>query len=211
MVDERGYTLVEMLIVLAILGVVMSGLTTIFVSGSNAELDLNRRFQAQQQARAALDKIRTDLHCATAAQVQTINTYPGIAVYEPSCSATVGASTVDWCLLASPSMGGRFALYRTTATSNQCSSSDTSRVKVADYLTTSTNVFSTMSVTPSGALETISIDFPVGTSPNAGRDVYELKDAIVARNSARCTSTSAGWVTTPYNGCTTTTLYAVTP
>ena len=51
MTNEGGYTLVEMLVVMAILGVVISGLTTIFVSGSHAELDLNRRFQAQQQAR----------------------------------------------------------------------------------------------------------------------------------------------------------------
>src|SRR5437763_266578 len=65
--NERGYTMVEMLVVMSILSIVIAGLTTVFVSGGRAELDLNRRFQSQQQARLALDKIRVDLHCASSA------------------------------------------------------------------------------------------------------------------------------------------------
>jgi hypothetical protein len=34
----------------------------------------------------------------------------------------------------------------------------------------------------------ISVDFPVSVNPTATRDVYELKDTIVARNSLRCTT-----------------------
>ena len=48
---EEGYTLIELIVVMAILGTVVAGLTTVFVSGSAAELDLNLRFQAQQQGR----------------------------------------------------------------------------------------------------------------------------------------------------------------
>lgn len=70
--DQAGYTLVELLAVMLILGIVLTGLTTAFVSGSHAELTLNRRFQAQQQARLALDRIRSDVHCAFAAQAQTV-------------------------------------------------------------------------------------------------------------------------------------------
>ena len=55
-------------VVMAILGVVLSGLTTVFVGGSTAEPHLNHRFQTQQEARAALDRIRTDIHCASSAQ-----------------------------------------------------------------------------------------------------------------------------------------------
>jgi prepilin-type N-terminal cleavage/methylation domain-containing protein len=120
--DERGYSLVEMLVVMAILGVVISGLTTVFVSGSRAELDMNRRFQAQQQARLALDRFRADLHCASAAQVQTINSYTGsIAISAPNCTT----ATIDWCLVPSPHMTGRYALYRTVSTTNKCASADT--------------------------------------------------------------------------------------
>jgi prepilin-type N-terminal cleavage/methylation domain-containing protein len=184
---ERGYTLVEMLVVMSILGVVIAGITTVFVSGSHAELDINRRFQAQQEARLALDKIRADLHCAQKAEAQTIgtapNAYPGLKISAPNCNAT----TISWCVLTSPTMSTRFALYRTTATANICQSTDTSRVRIADYLTTSTGVFSTPTV-QQDSLEFVLVDFPISANPTATRDVYELKDAIVARNSARCSS-----------------------
>jgi prepilin-type N-terminal cleavage/methylation domain-containing protein len=65
--DEHGYSLVEMLTVLVILGIVMGGLTTLFVQGSNAEIDMNKRFQAQTEARVGLDKIRRETHTACAA------------------------------------------------------------------------------------------------------------------------------------------------
>ena len=55
---EHGYSLVELVTVVAILTIVISSLTTVFVSASNGELDMNRRFQAQQNARLAMDKLR---------------------------------------------------------------------------------------------------------------------------------------------------------
>lgn len=181
MSDERGYSLVEMLVVMSILGTVIAGLTTVFVSGSRAELDLNRRFQAQQQARIAVDKIRRDLHCASSAEVDA--TYGYLKIAEDNCSA----SHVTYCAAASPNMSGRYALYRTTdTTTSRCTSSDASKVKVADYVTRNTGLW-TFSA-PDGLLEMISIDFPVSVNPDATHDVYELKDTIVARNSLRCTT-----------------------
>jgi prepilin-type N-terminal cleavage/methylation domain-containing protein len=179
--SERGYTLVEMVVVMACLGVVMSGLTTIFVSGSHAELEINRRFQAQQEARLALDKFRTDLHCASSAEVDA--TYGYLKIAEDNCSS----SHVTWCAMTSPSMAARYALYRTTnTTSTRCSATDANKIKIADYLTKNTGLW-TFSA-PDGMLELISVDFPVSASPTTGRDVYELKDTLVARNSARCAS-----------------------
>ena len=194
MSDEQGYTLVEMLVVMAILGVVIASLTGIFVSGSRAELDLNRRFQAQQQARLALDKIRVDVHCASAAQAQTINTYTGLKIAAANCSTT----TISWCVIPSTLMTGRYALYRTTGTTNVCQSADTKRVKIADYLKTNSGVFSTPDVSLD-SLQFVLVDVPVSVNPTATRDVYELKDTLVARNSTRC-STSGGCsaTATPY-------------
>jgi len=40
-----------------------------------------------------------------------------------------------------------------------------------------------------GSLEVVNVDFPISVNPTTGRDVYELKDMIVARNSTRCTTT----------------------
>jgi prepilin-type N-terminal cleavage/methylation domain-containing protein len=182
--NERGYTMVEMLVVMSILSIVIAGLTTVFVSGGRAELDLNRRFQAQQQARLALDKIRVDLHCASSAEVDATSGYLKIA--EDNCSA----NHVTYCAAASPNMTGRYALYRTTnTTTSRCGSTDTSKVRVADYLTRNTGLW-TFSA-PDGLLEMISIDFPVSVNPTSTRDVYELKDVLVARNSLRCTTSCA--------------------
>lgn len=182
--NERGYTLVEMLVVMSILGTVIGGLTTVFVSGSRAELDLNRRFQAQQQARLAVDKIKLDLHCASAAEVDA--TYGYLKIAEDNCSST----HVTYCAATSPNMSTRYALYRTTnVTSTRCSSTDTSRKMVADYLTKNTGLWAFSA--PDGLLEMISIDFPVSVNPTVTRDVYELKDTLVARNSVRCSTTCA--------------------
>jgi len=179
--NERGYTLVEMLVVMSILSVVIGGLTTVFVSGGRAELDLNRRFQSQQQARLAMDKIRVDLHCASAAEVDS--TYGYLKIQEDNCST----NHVTYCAEASPTMTGRYALYRTTdTTTGRCTSTDTLDVLVADYLTKNTGLWSFSA--PDGLLEMISVDFPVSVNPTATRDVYELKDTIVARNSLRCTT-----------------------
>ena len=56
--EERGYTLVELLVVLAIFTTVVTALVALFTSGAKAELDMNRRFQAQQSARLGMDKLR---------------------------------------------------------------------------------------------------------------------------------------------------------
>jgi prepilin-type N-terminal cleavage/methylation domain-containing protein len=181
--EERGFSLIELVVAMAILSIVLAGLTTIFVSGTNAQLDLNRRYQAQQGARAALDKIRSDIHCASAAQAQTISTYPGVKLAVGNCSAST--PTVSWCAVLVTAAPPRYQLWRSTATTNICTSSDATRTLVADYLTTSTNVFTTSTI-PNQGLETVGVDFPLRVTTTSGHDLYELKDSIVARNSTRC-------------------------
>jgi prepilin-type N-terminal cleavage/methylation domain-containing protein len=183
---EEGYSLVELLVVMVILGTVLASLTTVFVSGSSAEVALNRRFQAQQQARLALDKIRADIHCASAAQAQTIGTYTGsIKLAEPNCYAYATTPTVSWCPVQVTT--SRYALYRSTATTNICTSTDATRIRVADYLTTSSNVFTTAAI-PQNSLQTVAIDFRVSADPKSPNlEVYELKDSIVVGNyTPRC-------------------------
>jgi len=181
--EERGYTLVELLVVMVILGVVLSGLTAVFVSGSNASVDLNRRFAAQQEARVALDRIRGDIHCASAAQAQTINSYPGLKLAVGNCYAST--PTVAWCAVQVTSSPPHYALYRTTGTTSLCTSSDASRVLVADYLTTS-SAFTTATI-PQYSLQNVGVDFTVSVHPTTKtRDAYRLTDSIVARNATRC-------------------------
>jgi prepilin-type N-terminal cleavage/methylation domain-containing protein len=168
---QDGYTIIELLISMAILGVVMGAVTVLFVQASTAELDLQNRFQAQQSARLALDKLRRETHCASAASVATSTSVTlTLATYCPT-----GSGSVTWCTVGS---GNRFALRRKVGTT--C---DGAGVLWADYLT-SGNVFS---YTPQSttSLAKLHVDFPVNVKPSKSVQAYELVDDIVLRNSTR--------------------------
>src|SRR5436309_4221827 len=62
---QDGFTLPELLVVLAIIGIVLVGITQLFTSGLNAEADQTKRVNAQQDARVALEQLRRELHCAS--------------------------------------------------------------------------------------------------------------------------------------------------
>ncbi|MEA2351481.1 MAG: hypothetical protein QOG86_2422 [Thermoleophilaceae bacterium] len=196
---EDGYSLIELIVVMAILGTVVAGLTTVFVSGSAAEIDLNRRFQSQQQARLGLDQIRSDVHCASAAEAKLIGVYPGVKLDVAKCYPTT--PTISWCVVpitVAPAPP-RYAVYRTTSTSSICTSTDSARRLITDYLVTNAGVFTTAPTRQYG-LQTVGVDFKVSVHPtNTAKDIYELTDGLVARNAPRCTAgplppASATWV-----------------
>jgi prepilin-type N-terminal cleavage/methylation domain-containing protein len=194
---EDGYSLVEMVIVMAILGVVLAGITTVFVSGSTAEAHLNSRFQAQQRVRAALDRIRSDVHCASKASATAINTYAALRMDVTSCNTT---TTYDyWCAVSASANPVRYDLWRTQSTvaptTSTCTSSDASRVKIASNLVSSAAF--TTSATPLNGLQVVAVNFSAGGSATSNTvDVYKLTDSLVARNSTRCGSTAGGWDST---------------
>ena len=170
--DERGYTLVEMLTVLVIFGTVMSALLVLLVQGTGAEVDLNNRFQAQQAARVALDKIRREAHCATAV---TVSSASSVTLSLPSYCPT-GNGSVTWCTVSLGS--SRYGLYRKAG-----ATCDSTGVRWADDLTTA-NVFA-YAAQSTTSLAKLSVDFPVNVKPSRTVDTYELKDDIVLRNSTR--------------------------
>src|SRR4051812_15951773 len=63
---EAGFTLPEVLVVVAILGIVLLALTQVFSGAVKAQVDQTRRVNGQQDARIALDKLRRELHCGSA-------------------------------------------------------------------------------------------------------------------------------------------------
>jgi len=179
---EPGYTLVEMLTVLVIMGVVMGGLTTVFVSATNSEADMNNRFQAQLNARLALDKMRREIHCASVAT--PTGSSSSVTITLPSYCKT-GSGSITWCTRSNGT--NRYALYRVVGAT--CSGG----VKWADYL-----VPSSTATTCSGALcifnytaqstsslAKLHVDFPVNVKPAKTVELYELMDDIVLRNSSR--------------------------
>lgn len=181
--DEAGYSLIEMLVVLVILGIVLGGLTTIFVSGTHAEMDMNLRFQAQQNGRLALSRLRSDLHLGGCVNDSTptagsplgsLNVYPSPA----TAGACTGSANETWCTAASTALTGRWALYREAG--GTCDS--TNGVLVADYLTTSTP-FTTQQPSLSGQRTRVAVSIPVSTNKtNPKLDLYTLNDSIVLRN-----------------------------
>jgi prepilin-type N-terminal cleavage/methylation domain-containing protein len=81
LVESGGYSLSEMIVVMAILGIVLAALVQLFVSASHAQVDMNNRFQAQQNARLALDGLRREIHCASAVTSTTSSITVTLGVY----------------------------------------------------------------------------------------------------------------------------------
>jgi len=179
---ERGYSLIEMLTVMVIMGVVMGSLSTVFVQASNSETDMSNRFQAQLTAKLGLDKLRREVHCASVAT--PTGSTSSVTLTLPSYCKT-GSGSITWCTRSNGT--GRYALYRVAGAT--C----TGGVRWADYL-----VPSSTTATCSGALcifsytaqSTLSlaklhVDVPVNIKPAKTVDLYELVDDIALRNSSR--------------------------
>ena len=171
---EAGYSLIEMITVMAIMSIVFAGITDIFVAGSKAQTDQDNRFRAQLNTRLALDKIRRDIHCAS--DVSPYST-SSITLKLPSgCGGDV-----SWCTAAVTGYTNRYKLYRQVGTS--CSSS--TGTKWADYLTSS-SVFPTFAHTVGcSCLASLKVDFVISLRGSTTLDTYELTDTIFLRNSAR--------------------------
>jgi prepilin-type N-terminal cleavage/methylation domain-containing protein len=192
---EGGYTLVELIVVMAILGIVLGAITSLFVAGINADADQSRRFGAQQEARTALDKMRREIHAAcTVSNPATYNTAEtSITLYFSTDNCTSGTHTVSWCTSGS---GSRYGLYRIVSTS--CTGAT---AKFADYLT-SAYVFTYLPpgshVTGLGAgaagivtqdasstLPRLHLDLLINRKPAVFNDRYRLVDDIAFRNGPR--------------------------
>ena len=178
--EEQGFSLIEMLTVMIIMSVVLTGLTTLFVQGSNAELDMNRRFEAQQDSRVALDKIRREIHCAQgAATSPTSGEAPSITLDLPGqCPTAVGAAqtSVTWCSVLVST--GRYKLYRKVGVT--CNATG---VRWADYLTQA-NLFQYQAAS-SDSLAKVRVSFPVDVKTGDATPPYRLCDHIVLRNTLR--------------------------
>ena len=168
--DEGGYSLVEMIAVLAILTTVLTSLTALFVSGLRTETDLNKRVEAQQHARIAADRMRREVHCASDVIVTTA---AKITVRLPShCPTAVGGVVTDVVYETAivPGYTNRYTLKR-------------AGVVVADYLTVP-NVFSYVAASAS-SLGKLHLNVPINVRPNEGWKTWSLETDIVLRNTQR--------------------------
>jgi prepilin-type N-terminal cleavage/methylation domain-containing protein len=144
---ERGYTLVELLVVMVLIAVVMTPLVTSFASGMVNEANAARREQAQENARLALGRMRVDIHCAGGVTSVDQNAYGGFTLtlteaHEgqdgwcpgviPSGDTSVG---VQWCTTPVSGSTTRFVLYRYLGLdSSDCGTSGASSTFQIDYI-----------------------------------------------------------------------------
>ena len=175
--SEHGFTLIETLASMTILMTVMGGIAGLMVSGTNAEVDMNRRFQAQTEVRLGLNRLRRDVHCSY--NVAPSGTSATITLsMSSSCPTSGGGTTITWCTVANGT--GRYGLWRYLG--GACSGTG---LKVADYLTTQ-NAFSyTAPLTGSKELKQLGTTFTVNLTPTKPERVYSLQDDLVLRNSVR--------------------------
>jgi prepilin-type N-terminal cleavage/methylation domain-containing protein len=177
--ESGGYSLIELLVVLAILGIVLAALVQLFVSASHAQVDMTNRFQAQQNARLALDGLRREIHCASAVTGTTSSITITLGAYCPSYS---GSANVTWCTKdKNGTPGGAAAPYTLWRYNGGCGSG--TGHQWAGNLTTGT-IFAINQPT-AGNLGYVSVDLPVDLTPSDTMQRYALKDDIVLRNTTR--------------------------
>jgi len=185
--DERGFTLSEMVVTMAIMGVVIGAVALLFTSGSQAEADLNSRFASQTEARLALDTMRREIHNACSATVSGTSAsvtdpngtawarYPTVALQTLDSGYACTVASGSWCAVGS---GSSYSLFRQSG-ATACTSASARR---AQYLTSGT-IFKV--ATASNLLPTVGIDMTVNQKPSNANFRYRIWDDIVLRNGER--------------------------
>jgi prepilin-type N-terminal cleavage/methylation domain-containing protein len=185
---EGGYSLVELVVTMAILGTVLGGLATIFEAGIHSQSDLDSRFQSEIQLNTSMIKLRREAHnsCGLRAgyttSLITLNMPQANPPPQPPDTPCTVPIPETWCTVGS---GTRYALWRID-NSSTCVTTGGNAKKYADFITTAA-VFT--SYTPessaTGILARLHVHFPIGIKANGETSSsYQLDDDIVFRNSS---------------------------
>jgi prepilin-type N-terminal cleavage/methylation domain-containing protein len=183
---QAGYTLIELLVVMSLLAIVLGGIVAAYVSANKGIVDQTARADDQQSARQTLERMRRDIHCASAgAVVQTLDSMGNptggytlkLTVAPGQCfGVTEATDGVTWCTVEVGTTGDRWEVYRSTKSA--CDAPD-SNFEV-DYIT-DPDIWGT--ACSSAHLLGISVDMPVNRDPvTRPARTYTLRDTIALRN-----------------------------
>ena len=153
---------------------------------------MTNRFEAQQDMRLALDKLRREIHCANDVALSNGSVGTGFATATGQARDVLSyecrrCTCVTWCTTAS-TVGYDLLRYTGTAAVTNCAAPPagvTERNRFR-YLTTD-KIFTGYSppVAGSGNLGTLGVHLPVDVNPSDAKQRYVLKDDIVLRNTPR--------------------------
>jgi prepilin-type N-terminal cleavage/methylation domain-containing protein len=88
---ESGMTMVELLVVMAIMGLVMSAAAAGFISLTNATQSTEERSRANDEVRQAMEQVARDIRAANPIEVQTpVSRYDNSVAFEIFCAPVGG-------------------------------------------------------------------------------------------------------------------------
>jgi prepilin-type N-terminal cleavage/methylation domain-containing protein len=122
---QSGFTLVEMLVTMVVMGFVLGGLANIFISGSRASSDGQARLTSQANVNVALGRLEYDARCASTASLlsKSGSNGGGVHLFMPNwCTHSTG--DVSWCVTSGKLV--RYAATTCTGTGVTLASSVTS-------------------------------------------------------------------------------------
>jgi prepilin-type N-terminal cleavage/methylation domain-containing protein len=183
--DEGGFSLIELMIVLMILGTVVAAVVTMFTSAMRSEVDLTLRVRAQEQARLALDTLRRDVHCASDTSGITAEVYSTAVTFllPIGCPSTV-TEYVTWCTRPTAE-ANRFKIHRKSHAVNNPAvdyCAEPGGVDLADHLTED-EAFEYRHEGSERAR--LNVRLLVDIDPASPSQAYALRDSLVLRNSPR--------------------------
>jgi prepilin-type N-terminal cleavage/methylation domain-containing protein len=190
---QGGFTLVELLAVMIVLLIILAPLTGSFVSSLHAQVDQTRRFDNQENARMALDRMRKDIHCAHGVTDPYVNDSGGqtLVLTETNVTGTAecpglvqtNAAAVQWCTIPVAGSTTRYRLYRENDPVTTCDGH--ASTFMVDYVTVAGVWGSPTCVT--GQYPTVEVTIPVNVDAlGHGLSTYTLDDHIALRNGDLC-------------------------
>jgi prepilin-type N-terminal cleavage/methylation domain-containing protein len=188
--QEGGFTLVELLITLTLLGIVMGAITTSFSTGIVSEARTVAEATNEENARLALDRLRMDIHCASAENLAPgVTTQGGYYIVltelkdsnnDAQCKKIALASSsswVEWCTIKITST--RWQLFRDNA--KECSG--TASTFMVDYIV-KPDIWTVPAPIDCWQFG-VGVDLITNENPGTTKYQYKLQDTIGMRNSIR--------------------------
>jgi prepilin-type N-terminal cleavage/methylation domain-containing protein len=171
---DAGFTLIEMVVTMAILATVVGGISQIFASSVKSQADLKRRYTAQEELLTGMNRLKRDVNAAC--YIDGTNTAEQLGLgtitldYGTNC-----ASQVTWCVSSS-------SLYRT-----QTASCPTGGAVWVHSVTTATPFSYYPCNDPANSYTIPRVAVDLRSSPVSGStvDSFHYTDTFVVRNGQR--------------------------